>query len=74
MMDFYRVVQHTVNCHHTREYLAATANGDADRPKLSVKQYIPIDNPNPQPGDITIIAAHANGFPKVSFSLCPIFI
>lgn len=32
---------------------------------LAVKQYIPLDNPNPQPGDVTIIAAHANGFPKV---------
>ncbi|KAM5517894.1 toxin biosynthesis [Fusarium oxysporum f. sp. phaseoli] len=33
-------------------------------PKLAVKQYIPHDNPNPQPGDVTIIGAHANGFPK----------
>jgi hypothetical protein len=32
---------------------------------LAVKQYIPLDNPNPQPGDVTILAAHANGFPKV---------
>ncbi|KAF5662750.1 host-specific ak-toxin akt2 [Fusarium heterosporum] len=31
---------------------------------LAVKQYIPHDNPNPQPGDVTIIGAHANGFPK----------
>jgi len=32
---------------------------------LAVKQYIPLDNLDPQPGDVTIIAAHANGFPKV---------
>ncbi|KAF5653143.1 host-specific AK-toxin Akt2 [Fusarium sp. NRRL 25303] len=31
---------------------------------LAVKQYVPHDNPNPQPGDVTIIGAHANGFPK----------
>ncbi|KIL93095.1 host-specific ak-toxin akt2 [Fusarium avenaceum] len=49
---------------HTRQYLAATANGDHDIPKLAVKQYIPHDNPNPQPGDVTIVGAHANGFPK----------
>lgn len=60
----YRVVQHTVDGHHSREYITATANGDTDRPRLAVKQYIPRDNPNPQPGDVTIIAAHANGFPK----------
>jgi hypothetical protein len=64
MPQFYRVVQHIVDCHYTREYVAATANGDDDRPRLAVKQYIPIDNPNPQPGDVTLIAAHANGFPK----------
>ena len=29
-----------------------------------MKQYIPKDNPNPRPGDVTIIGAHANGFPK----------
>ncbi len=32
---------------------------------LAVKQYIPKSNPNPRPGDVTIIAAHANGFVKV---------
>lgn len=63
--SYFRKVQHTVNCAHSREYIAATANGDLDRPKLSVAQYIPLDNSNPQPGDVTIIGAHANGFPKV---------
>jgi elongation factor P hydroxylase len=70
MSHNYRVVEHTVNCCHSREYATATVNGDADKPRLAVKQYIPLDNPNPQPGDVTIIGAHANGFPKVSiFSL-----
>ena len=64
----YRVVKHTIDCHHTREYLAATANGDDDLPQLAVKQYIPRDNPTPGPGDVTIIGAHANGFPKVSLA------
>ena len=31
---------------------------------LHVKQYIPLDQSNSQPGAITIIGAHANGFPK----------
>lgn len=61
----YRVVEHTVDCSHTRQYLASTANGDHDIPKLAVKQYIPHDNTNPRPGDVTIVGAHANGFPKV---------
>ncbi|UKZ80588.1 hypothetical protein TrVFT333_008350 [Trichoderma virens FT-333] len=64
MASSFRVVQHTIKGCHTRDYIAATANGDADTPKLSVKQYIPLDNPTPKPGDVTIIGAHANGFPK----------
>ncbi|KAM5344212.1 hypothetical protein ACJ41O_012749 [Fusarium nematophilum] len=65
MSSHWRVVQHTVSGCHTRDHIAATANGDANTPKLSVKQYIPLNNPTPQPGDVTIIGAHANGFPKL---------
>jgi hypothetical protein len=61
----FRVVGHEIPCQYIREYPAATANEQEDTLHLAVKQYIPLDNPNPQPGDVTIIAAHANGFPKV---------
>lgn len=66
MSTLFRQVEHTISGSHTREYLGATANGDDHVPKLAVKQYIPLSNPRPQPGDVTIIGAHANGFPKVS--------
>jgi hypothetical protein len=61
----FRVVEHVVPSQHIREYPAATAHEQEDVLNLAVKQYIPLDNPNPQPGDVTILAAHANGFPKV---------
>ncbi|KID72361.1 Abhydrolase domain-containing protein mpaH [Metarhizium brunneum] len=64
MSTLFRQVEHTISGSHTREYLGATANGDDHVPKLAVKQYIPLNNPRPQPGDVTIIGAHANGFPK----------
>ncbi|GJN83874.1 hypothetical protein PLIIFM63780_007425 [Purpureocillium lilacinum] len=64
MASSFRVVEHTVTGCHTREYVAATAHGDSDTPRLAVKQYIPLDNPTPKPGDVTIIGAHANGFPR----------
>jgi hypothetical protein len=64
MASPFRIVEHVVPCQHIREYPAATAGVD-DTLHLAVKQYIPFDNPNPQPGDVTILAAHANGFPKV---------
>lgn len=63
-MNGFRVVEHKVPCQHVREYSQATAESQEDILYLSVKQYIPLDNFNPQAGDVTIIAAHANAFPK----------
>jgi hypothetical protein len=65
MSSPFRIVEHVVPSQHIREYPGATANEQEEPLHLAVKQYIPLDNPNPQPGDVTILAAHANGFPKV---------
>ncbi|KAI5282616.1 hypothetical protein KEM54_002690 [Ascosphaera aggregata] len=62
--SLFRTVEHVAPGQHIREYSRATAEPD-DTLSIAVKQYIPIENPNPQPGDVTIIGAHANGFPKV---------
>ena len=61
------VKEHIVPCQHIREYPQATAHEQEDILHLAVKQYIPLNNQNPRQGDVTIIAAHANGFPKVGF-------
>lgn len=61
----FRIVEHVVEGQHLREYPAATANAQEEPLHLAVKQYIPLDNPDPQPGDVTILATHANAFPKV---------
>ena len=60
----FRILSHTVPCSYIREYPHATANSQEDQLHLAVKQYIPLSNLDPSPGDITIIGAHANGFPK----------
>ncbi|KAI1181859.1 Alpha/beta hydrolase family-domain-containing protein [Nemania serpens] len=60
----FHIKEHVVPGQHIREWPRATANSQDDVLSLHVKQYIPKDNPTPQPGDVTIIAAHANGFPK----------
>lgn len=65
MSSPFRILEHYVPCQNIREYPGATAVEDEESLKLAVKQYIPLDNPNPQPGDITILGAHANGFGKV---------
>lgn len=62
--DYFQVVQHTVPCQYIREYPRATQNAELDKLHIMVNQYIPRDNLQPQLGDVTIIAAHANGVGK----------
>lgn len=60
----FHVREHLIPSQHVREYARATAHSQEDVLYLAIKQYVPKDNPSPQPGDVTIIGAHANGFPK----------
>lgn len=62
----FEIKERKLECQHIREYARATAYSQEEVLYLSIKQYIPLDNPHPKPGDITIIGAHANGFPKVN--------
>jgi hypothetical protein len=72
-LSHFQVIQHVLPAQHTRHYPRGTEIGCENALKLGVKEYIPKDNLDPQPGDITIIAAHANGFPKVfSLFLCEV--
>jgi hypothetical protein len=61
----FHITEHVIDSQHIREYPHATRRGE-DALKLVVKKYAPKSNPNPQPGDLTIIGAHGSGFPKVS--------
>lgn len=70
--SIFNIVEHTVPCQHIREYPRATLDEQEDVLHLAVKQYIPKDNKSPKRGDITIIGAHANGFPKVSYIACSV--
>ncbi|KAK5110328.1 hypothetical protein LTR85_001281 [Meristemomyces frigidus] len=49
---------------HIRQYPGATRYREEDVLHLEAKQYVPLNNPHPQVGDITILAAHAVSFPK----------
>lgn len=62
--QYFRVKSHTVPGQHIRHYPHATAHTEEDELQLAIKQYTPLDNLQPQPGDITIVAAHACGFGK----------
>jgi len=60
----FAVREHVLECQHIREYARATSHSQEDVLHLAIKQYTPLDNLQPSGGDVTIIAAHANGFPK----------
>ncbi|MCJ1360420.1 MAG: hypothetical protein MMC33_010425 [Icmadophila ericetorum] len=62
---FFRVQERTCPVQHIREYPDATARNQNEVLHLSIKQYIPLDRAESPPSDaLTIVAAHANGFPK----------
>lgn len=65
------VKEHVIPCQHIREYPRATAHKQEELLHLSVKQYTPNDNQDAQIGDVnvSIIGAHAQGFPKVFSAL-----
>jgi hypothetical protein len=60
----FRVIEHVIRAQHTRDRRAAAERGHENDLKLHVKQYVPKVNANPKAGDVTIIGAQANAFPK----------
>lgn len=68
-MSPFTVTEHTIQASHIREYARATSHSQDEELWIHVKQYTPKDNPNPKNGDVTIVGGHANGFPKVRFSV-----
>ncbi|KAE8339930.1 hypothetical protein BDV24DRAFT_164816 [Aspergillus arachidicola] len=60
----FQVIEHKFLGQHIREYPRATTTSQEDPLSIIAKQYMPWDNLDPSPGDISIISAHANGIPK----------
>lgn len=63
------IKEHVVPGQHGREYARATSHAQEEVLELAVKEYVPRETGGE--GDVTIIGAHANGFPKVFSSLFP---
>ncbi|KAE8308111.1 toxin biosynthesis protein [Aspergillus transmontanensis] len=59
----FQIIEHVIEGQHIREYPRATATPDFPL-KLCIKQYQPLNNLDPQPGDVTIVAVHGTGYPK----------
>ena len=62
-MSSFKVLRHVIDGQHIRHNLGGFAS-DTEPVKLEVKQYVPLSNPDPKPGDVTVIATHAAGFTK----------
>ena len=61
------IKEHIVPCQYVREYPGSTLDDQEATLQLHVKRYKPKDQTHNRPGAVTIIGAHANGFPKVYF-------
>lgn len=61
---YFQIDEHKLEASHIRGFPRATSTKQEEVLHLVIKQYTPLRNKSPQPGDITIIAAHANGFAK----------
>jgi hypothetical protein len=62
----FHIDEHAIDAQYIRDSARAKATPNAPL-KLCIKKYWPIDNPNPQPGDVTVVTTDGIGFPKV----CP---
>lgn len=66
---YFRCQEHTLPCQHIRGNAQALATSQEESLSLAVRQYVPFNNENPRPGDVTFIAATGNGFPKEMYEL-----
>ena len=63
--SIFHIQEHTIDTCHIREYSRALADDENDVLKLAVKQYTPKKKSDSSSIGVTLIGAHANGFPKV---------
>jgi hypothetical protein len=61
----FQIIEHTIPCQHIREYPNGTKSRQEAVLQLAIKQYVPLRRSKPREDAVTIIAGHANGFPKV---------
>lgn len=66
MSSIFTVREHSIPTCHIREYPRALASDDQEEElQLAIKQYTPKEDAGSAKNGVTIIGAHANGFPKV---------
>lgn len=64
--SMFNVKEHIIPTTYIREYPRALVDDQEDVLSLAVKQYTPKRDAGSAKNEVTIVGAHANGFPKVS--------
>lgn len=60
----YNVIEHTTPCQHTRQYPGGAEPGHHSDLRLSIKQYVPKQEPDKSSATVTVVGAHGNGLPS----------
>ena len=63
--EYFTIKTHVIPGQYIRHYPGATLDSQEDILQLHVKQYTPIEHGMTRVKGVTVIGAHANGFPKV---------
>ena len=65
--EMWNVSEHVIPAAHIRGFARGVNDEGSACLRLSVKEYIPKTNTNPQPGDVTLIMVHGVGSSKESY-------
>ncbi|KAJ5594735.1 toxin biosynthesis protein [Penicillium hispanicum] len=64
-MSSFQIVEHIIPGQHIREHPHSVNGRQETALQLAIKQYIPLDQPNPVPDNaVTVLGLHGNGFPQ----------
>lgn len=66
--SFFDITEHIIPCAHIREYHDSVKDETVSL-QLAIKEYRPLNNLQPEPGSVTMIATTPNAFPKVCKSI-----
>ncbi|MCJ1411072.1 hypothetical protein MMC19_005160 [Ptychographa xylographoides] len=64
---FWHVTPHDIPASHVRGFARGIKDEITGGLRLAVKQYVPISNPEPRVGDVTLIVVHGVGSSKESY-------
>ena len=62
--ELWNVIEHVIPASHIRGFHRGVRDESSAHLRLALKEYVPKSNPDPRPGDVTLIVAHGIGSAK----------